>query len=211
MKAMNLISLMVLLTLGCQGSTSVNSSPIPLTSELNNQETPITNAMRPKNPVSFIPGLPIKPSSQLLNWLNNEASTTSETRKRLRLPVVIHFEDSYRLALGDSFIGTSDKDRDNDAIFLTLDDTGMGVSLLSTLNDICPKTTNSCAVWLEGYWGSLVDLDLPELSELEEDEEDKWPFAVLKVHELIQEQPEQDEEIRVFIEVAQSRYSCKIL
>jgi len=202
MKASNLISLIAVVIWGCQTSASVNSSPIPLTSQLNPKETPMTNPMRPTNSVSFIPGRPIKPSSQLLNWLNNETQTASGSRKRLRLPVVIYFQDSYRLALGNSFIGTSDQDRDQDTIFLSLSDVAMSISLLSTLRDICPKTVNSCAVWLEGYWGSLIDFDLPELSALREDqgENTKSPFSVLKVHELIQEQPEQDEEIRVFIE-----------
>ena len=202
MKAGNLISLIAVLAWGCQGSTSVNSSPIPLTSQLNNKETPMTNPMRPTNPVSFIPGPPIKPSSQLLNWLNHEAQTASGSRKRLRLPVVIHFQDSYRLALGDSFIGTSDHNRDENTIFLSLDDTAMGVSLLSTLSHICPKTTNSCAVWIEGYWGSVIDLDLPELSALEQDqgEDTKSSFSVLKVYEQIKEQPKQNEEVRVLIE-----------
>jgi len=112
MKASDLISLIAVLTWGCQGSASVNSSSIPLRSQLNNKETPLTNPMKLTNPVSFIPGLPIKPSSQLLNWLNHEAQTASGSRKRLRLPVVIHFQDAYRLALGDSFIGTSDTNLD---------------------------------------------------------------------------------------------------
>ena len=200
MKAINLISLIVVLTWGCQGSASVNSSYI--TSELNNQETPMTNPMRPTNSVSFIPGPAIKPSNQLLNWLNNETETTSGEKKRLRLPVVIHFQDSYRLGIGDSFIGTSDQNRDDNAIFLSLSDSAMGVSLLSTLRDICPKEGNSCAVWLEGYWGSLIDFDLPELSGRRKDraKKIKSPFSVLKVHELIQEPLGQDEEVRVLIE-----------
>jgi len=202
MKASNLISLIAVLAWGCQSSARVNSSPIPLTSQLNNKETPMTNPMKPTNPVSFIPGLAIKPSSQLLNWLNNETQTASGSRKLLRLPVVIHFQDAYRLGIGDSFIGTSDQNRDKNPIFLSLSDAAMGVSLLSTLRDICPKTTNSCAVWLEGYWGALIDFDLPELAALRQDqgENTKSSFSVLKVHDLIQEPLGQNEEIRVFIE-----------
>lgn len=200
MKAINLISLIAVLTWGCQGSASVNSSYI--TSQLSNEETPMTNPMRPTNSVSFIPGPAIKPSNQLLNWLNNETQTTSGSRRQLRLPVVIHFQDSYRLGIGDSFIGASDRHRDDNAIFLSLSDSAMGVSLLSTLRDICPKEVNSCAVWLEGYWGSLIDFDLPELSGRRKDQEEnvKSPFSVLKVHALIEEQLGQDEEVRVLIE-----------
>ena len=202
MKAVISNFLTAMLTWECQACTNFSSNPISSTSQLNNQETPMTNPMRPTSPVSFIPGPPIQPSSELLNWLNNETQTNSGSRTRLRLPVVIYFQDSYRLALGDAFIGISNINRDNDAIFLSLSDSAMSVSLLSTLRDLCPTTENSCAVWLEGYWGPPMELNLPQLSAPKQDraKKIKSPFSVLKVHELIQEQLGQDEEVRVLIE-----------
>ncbi|AFZ25552.1 hypothetical protein Cylst_3402 [Cylindrospermum stagnale PCC 7417] len=201
MKAANLISLIIVLILGYQDSTSGHTSSIPLISELNKTEKPITTLKKPTNRVNFTPELTIKPFSVLLDWLNHQVKTTSGSRKQLRLPVVIRFKDSYRLAIGNAFVGTSDTDLDKDAIFLSLDDTSMGISLLSRLRNICPKNSNSCGVWLEGYWGSLLELDLPDhpLPGENKAEVSKWPFTVLKVHELIK-QPEQGEQIRVFIE-----------
>jgi hypothetical protein len=196
MKIENLISLLAVFIYGCQSSASINSTPFPLTSQVNTTEAPMIS----KNPANFIPGPAIKPSTQLLDWLNKEAKTASGSNKRLRLPVVIHFEDSYRLAIGNSFIGTSDADRDQNTIFLSLDDSSMGVSLLSKVTDICPKTTNSCALWLEGYWGSLINLNIPGLSELREDKGKKWPFTVREVHGLIQQEAGHNQEIKVFIE-----------
>ncbi|BAZ32202.1 hypothetical protein NIES4074_47040 [Cylindrospermum sp. NIES-4074] len=209
MKAGNLMTLMVVLTLGYQNLAMAYSpaggiaqiSSVLLTSQLNKTQKPITNPKKPTNPVNFTPGLTIQPSSVLLDWLNNQVKTSSGSRKQLRLPVVIHFQDSYRLAIGDAFVGTSDTDLNKDAIFLSLDDSAMGISLLSRLRNICPQTANTCAVWLEGYWGSLLELELSDFSLLGENQAEitKWPFAVLKVQELVK-QPEQGEEMRVFVE-----------
>jgi hypothetical protein len=152
-----------------------------------------------QQPVKFIPGPAIHPSTQLLDWLNQESNKASDSKKRLRLPVVIHFEDSYRLAIGDAFIGTSAVDRNSNAIFLSLDDISMGVSLLTRVRDICPASTTSCAVWLEGYWGTSSNLNLPRLSDLPKETEKKWLFTILDVPGLI-EQTGHNQEVRVFIE-----------
>jgi hypothetical protein len=155
----------------------------------------------PTKPVNFIPVYPIKPFNTLLDWLNSTIQPTSYSRKKLRLPVVIYFQDSYRIAISNTFIGTSDKDRKKDTIFLSLDDSSMGISLLSQLRNICPKTTNSCSLEIEGYWGSLIEFDLPNFSVTTQNQTDvrKWPFTVLKIHKLIT-QPEPSQEIQVFIE-----------
>jgi hypothetical protein len=142
--------------------------------------------MKPANPIPYEPGPPIQPAAALLSWLQSQAAASSERRKRFRLPVVIRFEDSYRLGIASAFIGTSAQDNVSDALRLSLDDTAMSISLLSIVTDLCPKTSDSCAVWLEGFWGSLMDFDLPEFQPLS-DAEGEWPFAVLKVGGLVAE------------------------
>ncbi|MEH2191291.1 MAG: hypothetical protein V7K98_01300 [Nostoc sp.] len=196
MKAKNLTSLITALIWGCQSSPSVSCSPFSLPSQVTRTELPMIS----QKPVNFITGPAIKPSAQLLDWLNQEANTASGSKRRLRLPVFIHFEDSYRLAIGDSFIGVSDVDRHNNPIFLSLDDTSMGVSLLTKVRDICPNSASSCGVWLEGYWGALIDFNLPGLSDLREEKAKKWPFTVLEVHGLITKQVGDNHEIKIFIE-----------
>lgn len=194
------ISLTSIFFLGYQNLASVNSSSIALASQLHKPGTQMATSIKVEKTVDFTSGMTIQLSSQLLDWLNNEANLDSEKRKRIKLPVVVHFDDSYRLALGDSFIGTSNQDRHHETIFLSPNDAGMGISLLSRLNNLCPKTVNHCVVWLEGYWGSRIDSNVPELSEQEKNEEQKWPFAVMAIGELIQEEAKQDEEIRILVE-----------
>ena len=148
----------------------------------------------------FIPALTIKPTIQLLSWLNEQGNTSAGLRKRLLLPVVIRFEDSHRLAISDAFIGVIDANTDKDTLFLSLDDTGMGISLLMKLRGICPKSATSCVVWLEGYWGSLVELDGAEPPAPKKEEGIKWPFSVLQVHQFVAKQTELGEAVTVFIE-----------
>jgi hypothetical protein len=150
--------------------------------------------MTPKKstPTNYSAGPAIKPSSKLLNWLNEQA-TVSDSRKRFRLPILIRFEDPYRLAICEAFIGAADTDVDKDTIFLSLDDTGMSMSLMSILEDICPQETDACAVWLEGFWGPLLKSDEAE----SEAKEDNWPFAVLKVDGL---QKQDDGKLTAFIQ-----------
>jgi hypothetical protein len=131
-------------------------------------------------PVHMVDGPAIQPSGALLDWLGKNATNAAGKRRLFRLPVVVRFEDSYRLALGPAFIGVSEGAPPADAIPLTLDDTGLKSALLDTLRDRCPKEAGGCALWLDGYWGALVDAPgLPG------EAPPKNPFAVLRVGEMI--------------------------
>jgi hypothetical protein len=102
--------------------------------------------------------------------------------------VVVRFEDHYRLTLGAAHVGVSASDLGSDPIALRLDDGALGVSLLETLSEKCPKPAEACAVWLDGYRGPLVAMPDDD----EPGEPKKWPFAVLRVHELIDPQAHLD-------------------
>lgn len=154
--------------------------------------------MRPAQPASMVEGPLIQPSKPLLDWLEKNSRTATGKRLRFRLPVVVRFEDQYRLALSGAFIGTTEADGGAQAILLGLDDTGMGTALIDQLRDRCPKSTNSCAVWLEGYWGQLVEAPMPESPSTAGIK--KHPFAVLRVHGMIDPQARQAEPIHAMIE-----------
>lgn len=138
--------------------------------------------MQPRAPVTFVAGPALTPSADLLSWLEGPVKSASP-RKRLRIPVVVSFEDEFRFGWGPIFLGTS-PDGGDSAIHLSLDDTAMGVGLLDTLVDTVPKDQDSCVVLLEGYWGDLMsgmpDFDLPG-----EEGPKKHPFAVLSFEGLL--------------------------
>lgn len=193
MKAKNWTPLIAALILGYQSTASANPSPFPLPSqviEVKREKTALP-------PLNVIPGPPIKPSAQLLDWLNQQAEATSGLQKQVRLPVFISFKDSSRFTINDSFIGTSDADRDRNTIFLSLNDYRMGIPLTERLKAICPKPATSCVVWLEGYWEKNF---LFGRSDLREKKENQWPFGVVRVYGLVTEQAQPNQEIKVFIE-----------
>ncbi|HLO86234.1 MAG TPA: hypothetical protein VK203_14670 [Nostocaceae cyanobacterium] len=197
MKAIHVIGLFIALFWGFQNSTMAQTSSNHLNLELNDPRRLIQK--KPRKPINFTPAIAIKPSSLLLDWLNNKINL--ESRKLVKIPVVIKFDDSYRLGIDDAFIGTSDADIDQNTIFFKLNDSAMGVSLLARLRYICPKTSDYCAVWLVGYWGSLFDSDAFDRSLSRENQQGvtKWAFDVREVHKLI-EQSEQNRDIKVLIE-----------
>lgn len=146
--------------------------------------------MKTTRQVEFEPGPPIQPTQSLLQWLNQEASPS---RRRVQLPVVIRFEDAYRLAIRSAAVGVSEGESSPGAISLRLDDSTMGMSLLSTLNYRLPKTVDSCVVWLEGLWGPAIQTSEPETSA-------PWPFTVTGVREFVDANAKSGEEVRAQIE-----------
>lgn len=120
-------------------------------------------------------GPPLRPSEVLLAWIEEHARGASNHRRLFRLPVVVRFEDEYRLAIESACIGTSEQDCRGGAIPLTLDDTGMGSPLVTSLGPYCTRSSRVCVVWLEGLWGRLV-----ELPDLQPDAK-TFVFAVTRV------------------------------
>lgn len=146
--------------------------------------------------VKMIEGPSIQPSGPLLEWLNRNSRSASGEPRLFRLPVVVSFEDEYRLELGNAFIGASEARLGDDAIALALDTGAMGISLWSLLNERCPKASIACAVWLDGYWGSPIEFDRPDTHKTGE----KWPFAVIRLHGLIDARAQRSDSIRAFLE-----------
>ncbi len=148
---------------------------------------------KPKEPTpstSFVPGPKIKPTPQLLEWLEKEAGS----RKRIRIPVVIQFQDSYRLAIGRAFVGVAEADAESDPLFLHLDDSTMGIALIDTVRFRFPKDAQSAAVWLEGHWGpALPAAFLPPRG-------DRKPFTLRSVGEIIDPGSLRSEDARALIE-----------
>lgn len=146
--------------------------------------------------VKMMDGPVIWPSAPLLEWLNRNARLASGQYRLFRLPVVVYFEDEYRLELGDAFIGASEKNLGSDAIALSLDTGAMGISLWSLLNERCPKTSTACAVWLDGYWGSSIEFNRSDTHKIDQ----KWPFTVVCLHRLIDARTQRAKTIRAFLE-----------
>ena len=132
--------------------------------------------------VKMSEGPAIEPAGPLLDWLNKTAKGEGGKRPRIRLPVAVRFEDEYRLAFGDVTIGRT-MTAQADAIHLSLDDTGLSNPLLQSVAARCPKDAPGCVLLLEGYWGALVEGGPPDI--VMPGEAKKWPFAVLKVHGLL--------------------------
>lgn len=89
---------------------------------------------------------------ELLGWLESNPGTP------VRLPVVIHFGDEYRLDYGEVFVGTRTGPSPDGAIHLELDDGGMSIGLFDLLRERTADGNNGMAVWLQGRWGALVPM-----------------------------------------------------
>lgn len=140
--------------------------------------------MTPATPVKMTEGPAVQPTGALVEFLNQNARSSAGKKRRFKLPVVVRFEDEHRLAIGAAHIGGDAAAPGADAIALSLDDTAMSIALLDTVSQRCPKGQASCALWLEGYWGPLMDTPMPEFGASQPGER-RWPFAVLRVHEAI--------------------------
>lgn len=144
--------------------------------------TPMHQASNP-GPVKMTEGPAVEPAGPLLAWLNQSAKGEGGKRRRFRLPLVVRFEDEYRLGYGDVFVGRSLKAAPADAIHVSLDDTALSSPLLQSIAARCPKEAPGCVLLVEGYWGPLVEGGPPDIAM--PGEAKKWPFAVLTVHGLL--------------------------
>ncbi len=150
----------------------------PRATERTPGDTTMTRMQGKKEAIDFVAGPDVDSVDELGAWFEDNAKS-GEARRRFRIPVVAVFEDEYRLALGDAFIGRPGDVSGDTRLRLHLDDGGLGVALLDTVRARCPKEQPSCALWLEGYWGMLVEMpDWPM-------KEGTRPFAVLAVGESI--------------------------
>ena len=136
---------------------------------------------KPTGPAGLQAGPTVQAAGPLLDWLQGHAAhlRADGTRRRIRLPVVVTFSDAYRLEYGPCYIGVSDTHPpDGERVFVRLDDTGMGHALLPILARECPKERQWCAFWVEGYWGPLTTIGIPEYDGFDGE---RWPLAVLRL------------------------------
>ncbi len=135
-------------------------------------------------PASFVPGPALSPSEPLLAWLQ---ASGGESRKLLRLPVVITFSNPGRFAIGTAYIGTAPAAPGSappaDAILLKLDGAGLSVALVEQVRAKC-ETAMSCALWVDGLWGPRIGSDplggMPAPAG-----PTRWPFAVVEVGDAV--------------------------
>lgn len=125
------------------------------------EEGPTKKMKRPDvPPAEFTAGPPIAPVAGLLEWLKAEV-VPARPRRLIRLPVVMMFKKERFMGLEAAFVGTTVGAPPEGALKLTLDDSGMGIALSERLQMRCPPPQRGCALWLEGYWGALVGLEMP--------------------------------------------------
>ena len=74
--------------------------------------------IQPSSEPTLEPGPALRPASALLAWLESSAGGDDDGRRLFRLPVVVRFEDRYRLALGAAHIAASTTAIAPDAIAL---------------------------------------------------------------------------------------------
>jgi hypothetical protein len=174
MNARPFASFAILLAIGCNDATRRADRPSSAPQGAGRESA---MNMQPSQPVNWVEGPAIEPTGPLLAWLDQNARSAAGKRQLFRLPITVRFQDQYRLGIGAAFIGTADQPG---AVQLKLDDTGMGVSLLSTLRNLCPKDQDRCVLWLAGYWGKLLDVPDPLAPP-----GGKKVFAVLRVGEIV--------------------------
>ncbi len=140
----------------------------------------VMTPLQPSQFLQFSPGPSLESSSNLLRWLEDGVMQDREQRWRVRLPVVVLFEDpNYQLAIERAYVGMVVGEPDSQAIHLALDDSGMSDQLLGLIQSLCMPGATGCAVWLEGFWGELFEIDNDSTEG--ENEKAEWPFAVLRM------------------------------
>ncbi|MEM7135964.1 MAG: hypothetical protein AAF500_05250 [Myxococcota bacterium] len=101
-------------------------------------------------------------------WVRQHSESEDGRRRRLRVPVIVEFEDGDRLALGTSVLAFSASEEG--ATRIELDDSALGVSLVSRARSLCRPEDRACVLGVEGMWGPLIatrNLSRPAFSVLE--------------------------------------------
>lgn len=134
-------------SLGCGPARGLPPAP------LSTPEPPVASMMTPTPVALFVDGPSINDAPALTQWMDAQLSA----RRLVRIPVVVEFDDAYRLAVVRAWIGNAGGAPPASAALLKLDDTGMSIALLDQLRTTCPAGANTCPVLLEGRWGTRID------------------------------------------------------
>lgn len=117
-------------------------------------------AMQPSPQIAFSPGPELLPADALRAWLEEQGA--KDPKPMLRLPVVLSFEQGLVMGISRAWIGVLPQPPDG-AVLLRLDDSALGISLPDRVAEHCAPDATTCALWLDGTWGSLLPLLLPEV------------------------------------------------
>lgn len=157
----------MLLTVGLDAGCKRNAQQTREESRMTSMN-PSTSASR----VQMVEGPRLETAEDLRRWLDENSNKPDGHRRRFRLPVTLRFADEYRLALGAGSIGS---------IEVRLDDTAMQTPLLEAVKRQCPQGQTTCTLWLEGYWGPLINVpNMPSF-----DPPGTKHFAVLRVDQAV--------------------------
>lgn len=117
-------------------------------------EPNVPGPMTPFVEPDLVDGPDIADTPRLLAWL--DAHRASGAKKLLRVPVVVEFDDAYRLGVQRAWIGNA-QTKPEGAVMLDLDDTAMSVAVIDTLRSLCPPGP-TCAIVVDGLWGAVVPM-----------------------------------------------------
>jgi hypothetical protein len=114
--------------------------------------------MQPTPTLSFVPGPELAPTEALRAWLEEQGAR--DPAPMLKLPVVV--ERSFRPlpAIGRAWVGAHAEPPEG-ALLLRLDGSTLGIALLDRIAEHCGPREKSCALWIEGNWGSPLPTLLP--------------------------------------------------
>jgi hypothetical protein len=108
--------------------------------------------------VPFVPGPELLPVDALRAWLDERGAT--DPAPMLRLPVVLSMDQGLALGVTRAWIGVLPQPPE-DALLIRVDDTTLGIALTDRLAEYCAPDATTCALWLDGTWGSPLPLLLP--------------------------------------------------
>ncbi|MGC6516061.1 MAG: hypothetical protein ACON4N_16350 [Myxococcota bacterium] len=102
--------------------------------------------------MTFVNGPSVEPASDLRVWLDRNGG------RLLQLPVVVEWSG---MDVGQAWLGMTGADPVANAVRIQLDQSALGIGLAVRLRSLCGNAPARCVVWLQGYWGSTVDLPGP--------------------------------------------------
>lgn len=92
----------------------------------------------------------ILPSNAFIRLL--EESRNSAKRRLWRIPVIVELDGDWRRLIRSAYIGVVADLATEDRIYLSMEDSALGVSLAERMNQYCPNE-HVCRLWVAGYWG----------------------------------------------------------
>ena len=124
---------------------------------LAHEPVPAAMTKRPIKAPEMEPGPKIHPPKALLAWLNDAKNKGAY----VRLPVVFQKTKAGGEHWGQPYVGVPGDAPSTERIYLTLDDTTLGMSLMMRLDSMCKKggialskEGDRCHVLIDGRWGS---------------------------------------------------------